>query len=240
METAIFKIADFEGPLDLLLHLISKDKLSITDVSLAKITDQYFEYVEELKRENIDFSSEFIVVASELLYIKSKYLLPKREQEEELIENEQNLIDRLKEYRIIKLSAQKIGDRQFESKYLYFKIAENIKFKAKPVDPISKDKLTLVLLALAERKAIMRQPAEENLKEAIVKKPVTIFSKVKDILKKIKVNAKIKYKELFYGTRSEKVASFLALLELIKLNKIKLDNEGEEITVWERERYDKQ
>lgn len=234
MEKAIFKIADFEGPLDLLLHLISKNKLTITDISLSKITDQYFEFVEELKRENIDFSSEFLIVASELLYIKSKYLLPKQEQEEDLAENEQNLIDRLKEYRIIKLSAQKIGDRQFESKYLYFKIAENIKFKAKPIDPISKDKFILSLITLAERKASMRQPVEENLKEAIVKKPVTIFSKVKDILKKIKVNVKIKYQELFYGTRSEKVASFLALLELIKLNKIRLDKEGEEITVWER------
>lgn len=231
-EEVIFKTEEFEGPLDLLLHLISKNKLSIVDVSLAKITDQYFSYIEQWKEENIEFSSEFLVVASELLYIKSKFLLPRHEETEENGEDsEQSLLQRLKEYKLFKHTAVKIGDRQFESKYLFFRLAEPLKFKAKPMNEMPKEKLLTSLFGLAERKASLRPPSKENLKDAIVKKPVSIFSKVKDILRNIKRKTKLKYKELFKGSRSERVASFLALLELIKLSRVQFDGEGEDITI---------
>lgn len=231
MEAVIFKSEDFEGPLDLLLHLINKNKLSIVDVSLAKITDQYFDYINIWKQENIDFSSEFLVIASELLYIKSKYLLPEHEEEEENTFDEPNLIDRLREYKLIKLCADRFSDRQFESKYVFYKVAEPIKFKARPLDVMDKDKLLRAVFGLAERKALLRPPSKENIKEAVIRKPVSIFSKVKDILKKIKQKTKLKYKDLFKGSKSERVASFLALLELIKLNKVKYEDNGEDITI---------
>lgn len=231
-EEVIFKTEEFEGPLDLLLHLISKNKLSIVDVSLAKITDQYFSYIEQWKSENIEFSSEFLVVASELLYIKSKFLLPRHEEEEANPEDEeQSLLARLKEYKLFKYTATKIGDRQFESKYLFFRLAETLKFKAKPMKEMPKEKLLTALYGLAERKASLLPPGKETLKDAIVKKPVSIFAKVKDILRSIKKKTKLKYKELFKGTRSDKVASFLALLELIKLSRVKFDGEGDDITI---------
>jgi len=236
LEPVIFKSEDFEGPLDLLLHLISKNKLSIVDVSLAEITDQYFYYIERWKKENIDFSSEFLVIASELLYIKSKFLLPRHE--EEMAEDDGtavSLIDRLKEYKLIKLTADKIADRQFESKYTFFKIAEQIKFPSKPLAPMDKDRLLKSLFALSERKALLRPPSKENIKEAVIRKPVSIFSKVKDILKSIKRRTKMKYKDLFKGTRSERVASFLALLELIKLSKVKFYEEDDGITITDGE-----
>lgn len=232
MEAVIFKSEDFEGPLDLLLHLINKNKLSIADVSLAKITDQYFEYINKWKSENIDFSSEFLVIASELLYIKSKFLLPKHsEEEEDNAGDEPNLIDRLREYKLVKLCADKISERQFESKYVFYKVAELIKFPAKPLAKKNKDKLLKSLFALSERKALLRPPSKENIKEAVIRKPVSIFSKVKDILKKIKQKTRLKYKDLFKGSKSERVASFLALLELIKLNKVKYEDNGEDITI---------
>lgn len=232
MEAVIFKSEDFEGPLDLLLHLINKNKLSIADVSLAKITDQYFEYINKWKSENIDFSSEFLVIASELLYIKSKFLLPKHsEEEEDNAGDEPNLIDRLREYKLVKLCADKISERQFESKYVFYKVAELIKFPAKPLAKMNKDKLLKSLFALSERKALLRPPSKENIKEAVIRKPVSIFSKVKDILKKIKQKTRLKYKDLFKGSKSERVASFLALLELIKLNKVKYEDNGEDITI---------
>lgn len=238
MEPVIFKSEDFEGPLDLLLHLISKNKLSIVDVSLAEITDQYFYYIERWKKENIDFSSEFLVIASELLYIKSKFLLPKHEEETEEDTTAVSLIDRLKEYKLIKLSADRIADRQFESKYTFFKIAEQIKFPSRPLKPMDKDRLLKAIFALSERKALLRPPSKENIKEAVIRKPVSIFSKVKDILKSIKRRTKMKYKDIFKGTRSERVASFLALLELIKLSKVKFyeDDDGITITDGEAER----
>lgn len=238
MEPVIFKSEDFEGPLDLLLHLISKNKLSIVDVSLAEITDQYFYYIERWKKENIDFSSEFLVIASELLYIKSKFLLPKHEEETEEDTTAESLIDRLKEYKLIKLSADRIADRQFESKYTFFKIAEQIKFPSRPLKPMDKDRLLKAIFALSERKALLRPPSKENIKEAVIRKPVSIFSKVKDILKSIKRRTKMKYKDIFKGTRSERVASFLALLELIKLSKVKFyeDDDGITITDGEAER----
>lgn len=231
MEPVIFKSEDFEGPLDLLLHLISKNKLSIVDVSLAEITDQYFYYIERWKKENIDFSSEFLVIASELLYIKSKFLLPRHEEETKEDDTALNLIDRLKEYKLIKLTADKIADRQFESKYTFFKIAEQIKFPSKPLAPIDKDKLLKSLFALLERKALLRPPSKENIKEAVIRKPVSIFSKVKDILKSIKRKTKMKYEDLFKGTKSERVASFLALLELIKLSKVRFYEDSDGITI---------
>ncbi len=228
----VFKLDEFEGPLDLLLHLISKNKLSIVDVSLAKITDQYFEYINSWQEENIDFSSEFLVVASELLYIKSKFLLPKHEEENENGDDtEKDLLQRLKEYKLFKKTAEKIKDRQFESKYIFFRLAEPIKFKAKPMKEMPKEKLLTSLFNLAERKALMLPPGKENLKDVMVKKPASIFSKVKDILKSIKRKTKLKYKEIFRGTKSERVASFLALLELIKLSRVKFEGEGDDITI---------
>lgn len=232
MEAVIFKSEDFEGPLDLLLHLISKNKLSIIDISLAEITDQYFEYIERWKKENIEFSSEFLVIASELLYIKSKFLLPKHEEEaEEAGDSSEKLIERLKEYKLIKLSADKLSDRQFESKYVFFKVAEQIKFPLKPLKTMEKERLLTALFALSERKALLKPPSKENIKEAVIRKPVSIFSKVKDILKNIKRKSKVRYRELFKGTKSERVASFLALLELIKLSKVKFYEDEDGITV---------
>ncbi len=228
----VFKFDEFEGPLDLLLHLISKNKLSIVDVSLAKITDQYFEYINSWQEENIDFSSEFLVVASELLYIKSKFLLPKHDEEEgSADDNEKDLLQRLKEYKLFKKTAEKIKDRQFESKYIFFRLAEPIKFKAKPMKEMPKEKLVTSLFGLAERKALMLPPGKENLKDVMVKKPASIFAKVKDILKSIKRKTRLKYKEIFRGTKSDRVASFLALLELIKLSRVKFEGEGEDITI---------
>ncbi len=228
----VSKLDEFEGPLDLLLHLISKNKLSIVDVALAKITDQYFEYINTWQEENIDFSSEFLVIASELLYIKSKFLLPKHDEEEGNTEDpEKDLLMRLKEYKLFKKTAEKIKDRQFESKYIFFRLAEPIKFKAKPMKEMPKDKLLTSLFNLAERKALMLPPSKENLKDVVVKKPTSIFAKVKDILRTIKKKTKLKYKEIFKGTKSDRVASFLALLELIKLSRVKFDGEGEDITI---------
>lgn len=100
---------------------------------------------------------------------------------------------------------------------------------------MDKDRLLKSLFALSERKALLRPPSKENIKEAVIRKPVSIFSKVKDILKSIKRRTKMKYKDLFKGTRSERVASFLALLELIKLSKVKFYEEDDGITITDGE-----
>lgn len=234
MEEVVFRSQEFEGPLDLLLHLISKNKVSIFDVALSQITDQYFQYIERWQKENIEFSSEFLVVASELLYIKSKALLPQHDEDENEEDPEQNLIDRLKEYQLFKLCAQTIGDRQFESKYLFFRLAEPIKFQAKPLKEVPKERLLSSVFALVERKLALKPPTTDTFKGTVVKKTVSIFSKVKDILRKIKKKAKMKYRDLFEGDRSERVASFLALLELIKLDRIRFDGNGETIVFNDR------
>lgn len=237
MQEVVFTADKFEGPLDLLLHLISKNKLNIVDISLAQITDQYFAYIKRWQNDNIEFSSEFLVVASELLYIKSKYLLPKHEEEEPSAEEQkQGLLARLKEYRTFRLCAQRMKERQFEGKYLFFRLAEALKFEKKPMDSMEKERLTAALFRLAERKAALRPPDKETVKEAFVQKPVSIFSKVKDILKTMKRKTKMKYRELFRGSRSERVASFLALLELIKLNRVVFADEGDELILTEERR----
>ncbi|MDP4133530.1 MAG: segregation/condensation protein A [Bacillota bacterium] len=228
MEAISFKTEVFEGPLDLLLHLISKNKLNILDVSLAQITNQYFEYIEAWKNLDMDFSSDFLVIASELLYIKSKLILPVIEEETADEEDSASkLVERLKEYKLFKLCADSLDDRQFESKYLFFKLAEQIKFPAKPMKDMQDSALIEALYTLSARKAIEVLPGKDLFKDVIAKKPISIFSKVKDILKKIKHKAKVKYNELFTGTKSERIASFLAVLELMKLNRIKMTDDDE-------------
>ena len=99
MEGLSFKLEVFEGPLDLLLHLIQKNKVSIYDIPIALITDQYFEYMNAMEENDIEVSSEFLVMASRLLYIKSKLLLPVHSEEEEEEDPRQELIQNLAEYK---------------------------------------------------------------------------------------------------------------------------------------------
>ena len=120
------KIDNFEGPLDLLCFLIDKNKMNIYDVNLTEITDQYIEYLNAMEEMNLEIASEFIVMASTLLYLKSKKLLPKQEEEEEEI-TEEELIRRIIEYKKYKSVSQVFKERYLEYSKRFFKDEESIK-----------------------------------------------------------------------------------------------------------------
>ena len=119
------KINNFEGPLDLLCHLIDKNKMNIYDIALSQITDQYIEYLKEQEKLNLEIASEFLVMASTLLYLKSKSLLPKQEEEEEEI-TEEELIRRIIEYKKFKEISKVLKQNYMENSNRYYKIPEEI------------------------------------------------------------------------------------------------------------------
>ena len=122
----LLKIDNFEGPLDLLCHLIDKNKMDIYDINLSEITDQYIEYLKKQEELNLEIASEFLVMASTLLYLKSKKLLPKQEDEEEEL-TEEELIRRIIEYKKFKEISKKLKENYLEYSNRYYKLQEEIK-----------------------------------------------------------------------------------------------------------------
>ena len=121
------KLDVFEGPLELLLHLLKKNKVSIYDIPIVQITEQYFEYMNTLKEFDIEYSSEFVVIAAELLYIKSKVLLPKHDEEEDDSEElAHNLTEALKERARMKIISERFRTMQFDGTFRFFKEEEKI------------------------------------------------------------------------------------------------------------------
>ena len=117
-----FKLEVFEGPLDLLLYLIDKNKVNIYDIPIASITEQYFEYLELMEQTDLDVSSDFVVIAANLIYIKSKMLLPKHNDKEELEEDPRDeLVEKLLEYKRYKEIAKVLSDNENSNYYVYYK-----------------------------------------------------------------------------------------------------------------------
>ena len=232
MEEVTFKTTAFEGPLDLLLHLISKNKVSIMDIPIVEITDQYFSYINQWERENIEFSSEFIVMASTLLYIKSKMLLPRHEEEQEEEDPREALAQRLLEYQKYKACAKILGEEQFRSRYLFFKEAEKLNFGPgevkNPNVPI--EKLLNAFFAVLERKEAAKKPEVRDFDRVVGEKPVSVLSGAKKITRLLKRRGRVRFRELFENaqSRSETVATFLAVLEMLRANRMFVfEEEGE-------------
>lgn len=230
MEKILYKLESFEGPLDLLLHLIAKNKVSIYDIPISEITDQYLEAIIDIDEIELEYSSEFLVMAAQLLYIKSKMLLPKPEEEEEE-DPRIDLAQRLAEYQKVKKQAELLRKTEFWSQYMVFKDAEKIDF---PLPEYNKShefsELEDALKAVAERKERRAAPPKKSFYGIVGREKVSVedmVKKVYDILAKMK---KIRFEKVFKKEESkpEKIATFLAILEMIKLNKITADYDDEE------------
>ena len=145
------KIENFEGPLDLLCHLIDKNKMNIYDIKISEIADQYIEYINAMEEANLEVTSEFIIMASTLLYIKSKGLLPNQvENEEEL--TEEQLIERIIEYKKYKEITSKLKENYLEFSRRFFKIAEIIELPKQKLEvEYTPDILPQIYQAIVER-----------------------------------------------------------------------------------------
>ena len=220
MEALTYKLEQFEGPLDLLLTLIQKNKVSITDIPIALICDQYIEYISKAEALDIELASEFIVMASELMLIKTKMLLPKTEEESE--DPRATLTDALLRYQQAKEAAQKLTPL-----YAYFSGR-----MVKDTDEISIDKTfvadqDVTSLCAAVRRIIaynnaLEQAATTTFKPMISKPIIPVEIKIVSIIKRIEKQGIASLEELLDGEPSlpDLIASFLGVLELVKVRKL--------------------
>lgn len=226
------KLQTFEGPLDLLLYLIKKDELNIYDIPITQITDQYMKYLELMELLDLNIAGEFLVIAATLLYIKSKMLLP-QDKKEELQEEEKDprldLVEKLLEYKRFKEAAEHLRNRE--------KLRQDV-FTRK-INPGEKDssevyfETSLFELISAFSKALKDIP--KDIFYEVIKDEFTVDEKIHQILHILFERPKLRLSELFNKAKNnlEVVATFLAILELIKLKEIKIMQKGlfEEIQI---------
>ncbi len=226
-ESYRFKLDNFEGPLDLLLHLIKEAKLDIASVKLAEITEQYLEYMQDIKSVDMDKASEFITVAATLIEIKSKSIIPV-EQEEEPDEDsdEALLLKRLKEYEIFKETSKKLKDIEDVNKFYRAPGKETEKVKIVIKDMVL-DQLLDAFAKLLTKEELKKAVANEQPKK-IMKDRFTVAEKIISIRNFAKEHRRFEFEELFDDdmTKSELINTFLALLELLKLQTLKVLQSG--------------
>ena len=236
METISYKLEHFEGPLDLLLHLIEKNKINIYDIPIVEITAQYLDYVRHMEREDLNIVSEFLVMAATLLDIKAKMLLPKEVDEEgEEIDPRAELVMRLLEYKKYRLMADELADREYGALKNHYKPSTLPPEVAKYEPPVDLDKL-LDGLTLAKLQRIFEQvmkrkedkidPIRSNF-GTIHREPVSLEQKIGNVLLYARRKRRFSFRELLEGQpdKLEVVVTFLAVLELMKIGKIHLSQE---------------
>ena len=220
MEQINYKIDVFEGPMDLLLHLISKHKLNINDIPIVELVNQYVDYVRRMQEQDFDIAGEFLEMAARLIYIKTVSLLPKHEEAEIL---KKELTGELIEYRDCKLMAKKLSEQtdgfnrfvrpaqQGYVNYDYERFHEG-------------EELLNAYISAAGRGRRKLPPPLDSFKVIVAKKFVSVATKVSTVMRKLWSGKRVKFLSLFQDaqTKSDMVATFLAVLELAKTKKIQL------------------
>lgn len=222
------KIDNFEGPLDLLCFLIDKNKMNIYDVNLTEITDQYIEFLNAMEEMNLEIASEFIVMASTLLYLKSKKLLPKQEEEEEEI-TEEELIRRIIEYKKFKEISKTLKENYKLYSNRFYKGQEEIKLpKQKLEKDYEPDKIPEVYRQLVERNSVKINQNAKNIEKIALIDKYTVAEKVKEMYKILTKQKKFIFNKLFTINKHEKqevVTAFSGLLEMSRRNKVETSQE---------------
>lgn len=230
------EIEEFNGPLDLLLHLIKKENINIVDISILKITEQYLEYINKYK-DNLDITSEYLVIASELIELKSKILLPNKDIEviEEIEEAKQDLVNRLKEYEKYKEITNDFKNLETQRKKYYTKEPTynelNIDIKPKLDNDIKLEDLTN-----AFTKYLQRLELEKPVTTKVTNKEYSVETRSIEIKNILKNKKQVKFIELFNEyNRSYIVVTFLSILQMAKNNELIINqtNNFEEIYIEE-------
>ena len=217
------KLENFEGPLDLLCHLIDKNKMDIYDINLNEITDQYIEYINEMEKMNLEITSEFLVMASTLLYLKSKKLLPNQvEDEQELTEEE--LIQRIIEYKKYKEISNKLREMYQNNNCIVCKLPENIELpKQKLEKEYKKEVISDLYSEIIERSATRLNQNAKNIEKIAITETFTVADKLKTMFKELLHHRKFIFNNLFSKqkcTSKEIVTAFTGLLELSRRSKV--------------------
>lgn len=222
------KIDNFEGPLDLLCHLIDKNKMNIYDINLSEITDQYIDYLKEQEKLNLEIASEFLVMASTLLYIKSKNLLPKQEEEEEEI-TEEELIRRIIEYKKFKEISKTLKHNYLEYSKRYYKLPEEIELPKQRIEKdYDKDVIPNVYKNVIEKNEEKINQNAKNIEKIAITDNYTIASKVRQMFRVLVKQKSFIFNKLFSLKKHDKqevVTAFSGLLELSRRSKVETDQE---------------
>lgn len=222
----VTKINEFEGPLDLLLHLIKKSNIDIYDISLSDITDQYLEYIHQMEELNLDIASEYLVMATELLEYKSRSLLPKKiEDDKEEEDPKEELIKRLvdyKKYKEITSEFKKLEDIRSE---IYTKTPSNINEYDEKV--INNSELSVNDLISAFKKFIDRKEYEKPLNTKITTKELSVSDRIIKIKEILKTKNEVNFIDLFDKlTKDYVIVTFLSILEMSKNKEIEIKQDN--------------
>lgn len=229
MEKISYKLESFEGPLDLLLHLISKHKLNIYDIQISELLDQYMAHIKLMESLDMEVASEFLEMASRLVFLKTAFLLPKHEEAEKLKEE---LTGQLLEYQECKEVA-KLMAKEINLDYIsrdVMKIDIDLSYDIKHnINEILKSYITV----MGKNKKVFPD-LRKSFTKIVKKRVISVISKAIFVLKKLYKNKNVKFNALFIESKSksELVATFLAVLELVKGKRIKIDlDANKELTV---------
>ncbi|SNU05547.1 condensin subunit ScpA [Lachnospiraceae bacterium] len=221
------KLDVFEGPLDLLLHLIEKNKFNIFDIPIVEITKQYLEYLDSMEEQNMDIMSEFLVMAATLISIKSKMLLPKEETEEEEDDDPRaELVKSLIEYKMYKYASAELKDMSIDASNAFFKketIPKEVKEVKEEVDPaellsdITMKQMSEIFQTLLKREVDRVDPVRSKF-GTITREEIRLEDKMVEIRNEIKGLKSINFRTLLGNKRGKinLIVSFLAILELMK------------------------
>lgn len=235
MEALTYKLPDFEGPLDLLLFLVQKNKLNIYDIPIAQVLEQYLAAIEQMKEYDMDVASEFLEMAARLVHIKSVMLLPHYEDETEELRRE--LSGQLIEYQLCqqmaaRLAADYVGGDLFVRPPAEIEPDLTYRRTHQPVEMYD------AYLSAAGRGKRRLPPPVQSFRNIVSRRIVSVSSRIAAVLRRLYVHSSVSYDSLFEKaeSRSELVATFLALLELIKTKRIRVDGEGDKQRVKMRPR----
>lgn len=231
------KINEFEGPLDLLLHLIKQQGIDIYDIEISEITKQYLDYINKMEELNINVASSYIVMAAELMEIKSKSLLPKKEdevtEEDEEIISKENLINKLIEYKKYKEMAPSFKELEANRQNIYIKSPEKLNQYLDETN-LKNDDLTVDDLVSAFKKFLERKNYEKPITTKITNKEYSVKKRKNDIKNILKTKKKVLFTDLFEeNNTSFIIVTFLSILEMTKEKEvvIKQDTNFSNITI---------
>ena len=223
----IVSLNEFEGPLDLLLHLIKQSNIDIMDIDLEVITKQYLDYIEKVQELNLDVASEYLVMAAELIEMKSRYLLPKPEVSEDEFEEDprEELIHRLLEYQAYKDITPSLQEMEAERSMAYSK-NPSLNITGVDLNPELSDIVDMDALTNAFKEFIKRKEAEKPLATKITNKEYSVHERSREIKSVLNKKGKVKFEELFTEyNRNYIVVTFLSILIMAKNGEVLIEQE---------------
>ncbi len=224
----VVTIDNFDGPLDLLLHLIKEQDIDIYDIKIEDITKQYLDYIRHMKELNLEIASEYLVMASELIEIKSKMLLPKKKEKEDDDYEEdprELLIERLLAYKRYKEVTSEFKDLELTRKMVFTREPDNLNRYVKEDE--NSEELGVADLIDAFNNLLKRKELDRPIATKITKKELSVTEKVNKIKNILRNKKKINFEDIFeVSTKEEVIISFLSVLEMVKKDEILLTQEG--------------